>query len=87
MLSLKDISKMRLSTKDNYIIMNTTEGRLLFSFGVPVCYFKDDLKIIVFKDYDYGITTKKHLNKFLGIPFKDVEARIKEKTIKYYKGV
>lgn len=49
----------------NCVVVTTAEGTYLFSYESPILKIKNDEIIEVYPDYDYSMTTTKHINKFI----------------------
>ena len=49
----------------NCVAITTGEESYLFSYKSPILKIKNDEIIEIYKDYDYSITTTKHINKFI----------------------
>lgn len=49
----------------NCVAVTTGEETYLFSYASPILKIKNDEIIDVYPDYDYSITTTKHINKFI----------------------
>lgn len=49
----------------NCVTVTTGEETYLFSYESPILKIKNDEIIEVYKDYDYSMTTTKHINKFI----------------------
>lgn len=49
----------------NCVAVTTGEETYLFSYKSPILKIKNDEIIDVYTDYDYSMTTTKHINKFI----------------------
>ena len=49
----------------NCVAITTGEEIYLFSYTSPILKIKNDEIIDVYPDYDYSMTTTKHINKFI----------------------
>lgn len=49
----------------NCVAITTGEEIYLFSYTSPILKIKNDEIINVYPDYDYSMTTTKHINKFI----------------------
>lgn len=49
----------------NCVAVTTGEETYLFSYASPILKIKNDEIIDVYPDYDYSMTTTKHINKFI----------------------
>lgn len=49
----------------NCVAVTTGEETYLFSYNSPILKIKNDEIIDVYPDYDYSMTTTKHINKFI----------------------
>lgn len=49
----------------NCVAITTGEEIYLFSYKSPILKIKNDEIIEVYKNYDYSMTTTKHINKFI----------------------
>lgn len=49
----------------NCVAVTNGEETYLFSYKSPILKIKNDEIIEVYKDYDYSMTTTKHINKFI----------------------
>lgn len=49
----------------NCVAVTTGEETYLFSYESPILKIKNDEIIDVYPDYDYSMTTTKHINKFI----------------------
>ena len=49
----------------NCVAVTTGEETYLFSYSSPILKIKNDKIIEVYPDYDYSVTTSKHINRFI----------------------
>lgn len=49
----------------NCVAVTNGEETYLFSYESPILKIKNDEIIEIYKDYDYSMTTTKHINKFI----------------------
>ena len=76
--------KMNKYKQNVYVVIGDNE-RTLYSYNVPIIKIDNDGKILkVYKDYNYSVTTVKHLNYFLQEFCAEVKNRIElEKLVNF----
>lgn len=79
--------KMDRYKQNVYIVIEGTE-KTLYSYNVPIIKINDDGKILrVYKDYNYSVTTVKHLNYFLKEFYAEVKNRIELEKLANFKNL
>lgn len=78
-----------MKTNLKHIAANMTEietktGMQLYSYNTLVAEYKNG-KLLLYPDYDYSKTTTSHITQWTGKNSKEIQAGIKDKTIKLVK--
>lgn len=68
----------------NMIELETKTGKQLYSYSSLVAEYKNG-KLLLYPDYDYSKTTTKHITQWTGKNSKEIQAGIKDKSIKIIK--